>query len=325
MSRVDYNEIKERFYGFLQTWKSRNVAELDQYVLADVRCFMEQVEAYASGAQHSLYGVKDFVNDMVDTDVFHIRVANFACRISGDLAQQSGTAICRVAKFVDEDGIKASEFSAMFANEWVKTAEGWKMSEIRMDIVDKSGNFDEFFVNWHFEDGKAKWYQGIHLPVINGELDSPWLKIRDAEDVLSEEEKLLDMFYCYTFGIDTLNFEHVYPALAEDFVGIMDPWGQLDRRGFLSTMKMHRQPARHWTHSAVPESIEIDGDTAFMKLYRMAGHAQRKHPLVITRENVDTEHACARYDIYAKKEDGCWKLKRVEYYLGILEVGSYED
>ena len=213
----------------------------------------------------------------------------------------------------------------MFANEWKQTEDGWKMSEIRMDIVDKSGNYEDFFENWHFEDSKAKWYQGIHLPVINGELDSPWIKIPEAEDVLTEEEKLLDGFYRYTFGIDTLSFEHVWPVFADDFVAVMDPWGQLDRRGFLSTIKFHRQSARHWTHSVVPEKIEIDGEKAFLKLYRMAGHAQRNHPLTITRDNVDKEYACARYDIQARKEDGMWKVNRVEYYLGILEVGIYSD
>lgn len=325
MSREDYDQIQNHFHGFLNTWKTKNTKELEKYVMPDVKCFMEPVEAYTSGAQHSLYGVRDFVSDMAEPDVFHIRVANYACRMANGMAQQSATVICRVAKFVEENGIKASEFSAMFANEWKKTDDGWKMSEIRMDIVDKSGDYDEFFENWHFEDGKAKWYQGVHLPVICGELDSPWIKVPEAEDVLTEEEKLMDGFYRYTFGIDTLSFEHVWPVFADDFVAVMDPWGQLDKRGFLSTIKFHRQSARHWTHSVVPEKIEINGNEAYLRLYRMAGHAQRKHPLVITRENVDTEHACARYEIRARKEADGWKVTRVEYFLGILEVGPYQD
>ena len=128
----------------------------------------------------------------------------------------------------------------------------------------------------------------------------------------------MECFAHYAFGIDTLSFENLRPTFADDFVAIMAPWGAMDKRAFMTTLKYHRQPSRYWTHSVLPESIEIDGDTALVHAYRMAGHKQRNHPLTITAENVDTEHACARYEIQLRKEEGVWKVTRIEYYLGIL-------
>ncbi|MEY8345406.1 nuclear transport factor 2 family protein [Niallia circulans] len=324
MYREDYDEIRSTFEKFLGSWKTKDLDVLDECFVPDTKCYLSTVKDYSCGSQHSIYGIRNFVEDMAETDVFHIRICNYVSRIADNVGHQIATVICRVAKYGDNKEINSFEFSALFANGWIKTETGsWKMNEVRMDIVDYSGDFEDFSKNWYFEDKNAKWYQGVHLPVINGELDSPWNRIPHSEIVLSEEEKVMETFSRYAFGIDTISFENVSPIFSDDFVAVMAPWGNLDKRGFMSTIKYHRQPARYWTHSVVPEKIEINGDNAELRLYRMAGHKQRSHPIVITKENVDTEYACARYEVKMKKENGIWKLSRIEYFLGILEVGSY--
>lgn len=325
MSREIYDEIKNKFASFINTWKTREVDVLDGIVSGDTKCYLSTVKAYNTGDQHSLYGVKDFVLDMEQPDVFHTRICNYACRFDEIKAQQIATVVCRVAKYEGESEIKTFEFSALFANTWEKKADGWKISVLRMDIVDSSGDYEEFMDKWYFEDSHAKWYQGVHLPTINGELDSPWIMFPNCENVLTEEESLLECFAHYAFGIDTLAFENLRPTFTEDFVAVMPPWGNMDRRSFFTTLKYHRQPSRYWTHSVLPEKIEINGNDAKVWAYRMAGHKQRNHPLVITRDNVDSEYACARYEINVRKENGVWKVSRIEYYLGILEVGPYSD
>ena len=325
MSREIYDEIKGKFEKFIGTWKTRAVDDLDTIIAPDTKCYLSTVKAYNTGDQHSLYGVKDFIADMTVPDVFHSRICNYACRFDNHRAQQIATVVIRVAKYEGEQNIKVFEFSALFANTWELKEDGWKVTVMRMDIVDAGGDYDEFMEQWYFEDSHAKWFQGVHLPVINGELDSPWVMFPKCENVLTEEESLLECFAHYAYGIDTLAFENLRPTFTDDFVAVMAPWGNMDKRGFLTTLKYHRQPSRYWTHSVLPEKIEINGNEAKVWAYRMAGHKQRNHPLVITRDNVDTEHACARYEITARKEEGMWKVSRIEYYLGILEVGSYTD
>lgn len=325
MAREDYNQIRDKFAKYIEIWKTKKVEELEALVIPDAKCYMSIVKAYPCGSQHSIYGVRDFILDMAQTDEFHTRICNYAARFDENTAAQIATVVCRVAKYVGEDSLKSFEFSMMFANKWVKEGDDWKMSEIRMDMVDAGGDFEEFSEKWYMEDSHAKWFVGVHLPVINGELDSPWVLYPECENVLTEEEAILETFAHYAFGIDTLSFEHVRPCFAEDMVGVMAPWGTLDKRSFMTTMKYHRQPARYWTHSVLPESIEIKGNEAFVKAYRMAGHKQRNHPLVITKDNVNTEHACARYEMRLRKENNQWKITRIEYFLGILDIGPYTE
>ena len=116
-----------------------------------------------------------------------ITCCNYVCRLNGFDAQQSFVAVAHTVKFVGEE-IRTLEFSAFFNNSWKKVEDEWKISEMRMDIVDYFGDYEEFLDSWYYEDPKAKWYPGIHLPVIQGEMDSPWVRIPDAEDILSDEE-----------------------------------------------------------------------------------------------------------------------------------------
>lgn len=324
MARKDYDEIKQKFQILLELWKKGTVEGLEELVKEDAKCHFSTVKEYVDGSQHSIYGMRNFILDTPKTDAFHIEMCNYACRLSGDKAQQSVVAVCRAAKYVEEK-LESAEFSCQFVNRWEKEKEFWKITELRMDIVDYKGDFKEFEEAWYFEDAKAKWFVGVHLPTIQGEMDSPWKCIPDAEDVLTEEEKIMDTFTKYAYGIDTLSFAHVDEAMSEKLVVNMPPWGTMDKRGFLTTIKYHRQPARYWTHSAKLESMNIAGNKCSLRLYRLAGHRQRKHDIVINKDNVNQEFACARYEVEMEKEGKLWKITKLYYYLGILELGEYEN
>ena len=324
MPRKDYDEIKTKFQAFLNLWKKGVTEGLEALVIADAKCNLSTVRDYSDGSQHSIYGVRNFILDTPKADVFHITACNYVCRLGYGKAQQSAVTVCRASKYEGET-VKSFEFSCLFVNSWVQTEDGWKISQLRMDIVDSKGDYKEFEEAWYYEEPKAKWFVGVHLPVVQGEMDSPWRCIPDAEDVLTEEEKVLDVFNRYAYGIDTLAFSHVDETMSERIVVNMAPWGTMDKRGFLTTLKYHRQPSRYWTHSAKPELIQMDEDKCILKLYRMAGHRQRNHEVVIDASNINEEYACARYEVEMEKEEGIWKITKLYYYLGILNLGEYED
>lgn len=324
MARKDYDEIRANFERFLQMWKNGDPTGVEEIVTATAKCNLSTVKEYTDGSQHSVYGVRNFILDTPKTDVFHYEICNYVCRIAGDKAQQSAVAVCRASN-LDGEQVRNFEMSAFFVNTWVRTEEGWKIDILRMDIVDSRGDIPEFETAWYFEEPKAKWFPGVHLPVIQGEMDSPWRCIPEAEDVLTEEEKVLEAFSRYAYGIDTLAFSNVDAAMSEKIVVNMAPWGTMDKRGFLTTLKYHRQPSRYWTHSVKPESVIIDGDSCSLRLFRMAGHRQRAHEVEIGRDNLDHEYACARYEVEMEKENGSWRVTKLYYYLGIVDLGEYEN
>lgn len=194
-----------------------------------------------------------------------------------------------------------------------------------MDILDNGGNFEQFRDGWYMEDTKPQTWPGVHYPCICGELESPWHRIPEAEDVWTEEEKVYEAFVRYAFAIDNLVFGELDKAATDDVIANIAPWGAMDKRTWITSLKYHRQRERQWGHPTKIKSIEVQGNTAKMELYRMAGHKQRNHPYLYTGENIDTEHACAFYKIECRKENGDWKISRCDYYLGIVELGKYPE
>ncbi|MFQ9514388.1 MAG: nuclear transport factor 2 family protein [Eubacterium sp.] len=326
MPRKDYDEIKEKFKVFVSTWKSRKVELLDRFIDDEIICYMSIVKAYADGSQHSRSGVKNFVIDFPKSDNMHTRICNFVCRVNGDEAMQSADVVIEAMKF-DKGSNEANTFegTAMFVTHWRKQKDKWIMDELRMDLCSHENNLDTFKENWYFDEPLAKYYDGVHFPCIQGEYDSPWKRIPDAEDLLTEEEKIQEAFAKYNFGVDNLMFNHVYDVLSEDLVAQMPPWGPMNKRHYLECLKFHRQKDRYWAHPVKVKEIDMRDDYAVLHLYRMAGHRQRNHPYVFTKKNQNIEHACGRYVLHFKKENGEWKICKWNYYLGVIELGEYTE
>lgn len=328
MSRKHYDEIKEKFGVFVGTWKSREVNLLDGIIDKEVICHVSTSKSYAIGAQHSLFGVKNFVLDIPESEVFHHKIFNFTCRISGDEAHQYAYVVCLAAVFQENrEEALSFEFTAMLSNHWVKKETGWYITEIRMDILGHGGDLPSFTEAWYFESQKPSYYYyGKHERCINGELDSPWNRIPVAEDnELSEEEMIMDIYAKYAYGNDQFAWDHVCDILTEDTMFATAPWGPCDKRQRLEAIKLHRQKEHMWAHPVKPESIVIDGNKAYVKLFRMSGHRQRNHPYRFTRENIDIEHACSRMDVEFRKEEGIWKICKWNGYLGIVEIGPCSE
>ena len=322
--RQDYDEIKNKFGVFISIWKNRQIYLFENIVDPEVLCFLSIVKEYPCGSQHSSFGIKNFIQDIPRSDIFHSRICNFVCRIFATKASQYSAVTCFAASNVD-DQIKTFEFTAIFSNIWEKKENGWVITEIRMDIVKHGGNFEEFYSLWYFEDTSLKWSSGMHYPRISGEFDSPWKIIPVSEDVLNEEEKILETLAKYNFGVDHLAFSHVESVLANDFLGDMPPWGPMNKRHYIECLKFHRQKDLYWAHPVKPLTLMYKDNMAFLKSYRMAGHNQRNHSYEYTKENLNIEHACGRYELVFQKEDGIWKIKKWNYYLGLIELDEFID
>lgn len=322
MKREDYLEVKEVFQTFINAWSSADTSKLSECFTAECACHLSTVKKYPCGSQHGLLGISDFIAKQPQSDFFYITPCNYVARLKAEEAQQSAILVCR-AGVLEADSVRVIEFSALCCNHWIKTEDGWRINEYKMDITECSGDYTEFSETWYFENPELMYYHGIHLPVISGELDSPWYHIPQEEDVKTEEEKILESFSRYAYGIDTLNFTQLPEVLSEDIVVNMAPWGAMDQREFMQTLKFKRQAGRYWNHPAVLDTIQISENTATLKLHRMAGHRQSVMPIMFTKENYDTQYADARYEIKMIKEGGIWKILRMDYFLGTIQLGKF--
>ena len=322
MTREDYEKIREQFSLFVTCWKEKNTEDLKKCFIPEVKCYMGTCKDSSDGGRHSRNGVEGFVKEVPKCSHIHMEIHNFVCRAYKDRARMSAIVTGAAA---GQGEWRTCEFSFLFSNELIRTEETWKFSELRFDLTEARGDFQEFMEPWYQGDAKAHWFQGVHLPMISGELDSPWTCVPECECVLTEEEQIEEAFARYAFGIDTVSFQNLDEVFSENLVINMAPFGSMDKRTAMQTLKIHRQPDKYWIHPIKPESITIKGEEATARFYRMGGHRQRSNPLVLTPENIDHEFACARYEIKAKKEQGRWKLARMDYFLGLLDLGMYEE
>ncbi|MBO0410466.1 hypothetical protein JZO81_05335 [Enterococcus hulanensis] len=322
--RENYDEIKKKFTTFMCAWSDPENTDLSQIITDDILCNLSVVKAYSDGAQHSRVGVESFLKHFPQKEFLYWRICNFVCRTSEDQAQQSAVVPCRALQTKQDEEVKFCEFTVLFANHWQKHSGSWWLQELRMDVVKHSGDLETIEEEWFFEEGKPGYRQGIHLPCIVGELDSPWARIKFSDTVLTEEEQIQEVVAKHNFGLDHLIFDYTADTLHEDFHTMNSNFGGMDKRFCINVEKYHRQSNRHWVHPYLLSNIEIRGDDATLDFYRMAGHSQRKQPYIFTLDNMHMEYACAKGSFRMIKQLGEWQIISMNYYLGIYELGEYE-
>ncbi len=316
MIRKDYDAVHNLMLQFTKDWNSRNINSLCDYIRDDVKFYVSTYKAYPDGGRHGLNGVQNFVNELPETSYLRMDLYNFLAGGEGNESCATGI-ICGTAASKEE--WKTCQFVFQIAASFRKYSDSWYFTEIRMDLSDCSGNFEELVDTWYMGEPKAYWYEGVHLPTISGELDGI-KKFPSSENELTDEEQIQAVFARYAFGIDSVAFDYVKEVTSDELLINMEPFGTMDKRAALQTLKLHRCKDKFWTHPGLFKAIDIKDDTANVSVYRMAGHRQRTNPLILTQENIDKLHACARYEIKMRKENGFWKLTRMDYYLGILTV-----
>ena len=264
--RNDYNAIKQKFELFIADWQTGKIDRLPELVKKDVRAYFsivnnEQpigletagVKSEPDGAQHSIFGVKDFILDTPKTDKVEYQICNYVCRMNGNIAQQAAEIACIASNM---DG-KYFKYVAIFCNTWSKEKEGWLINEIHMDLKhEDSPLLNEFAKVGYFEEPLAVLTSSVHLPCIFPELDSPYFKIRNAEDVLSEEEKVMDCFNRFNYGIDWIVFKDVKDMLADDF-------RNEEKHHYIAYTKFARQRYRYSSNAYTFKSLKIDEDKAY--------------------------------------------------------------
>jgi hypothetical protein len=324
MSRADYDEIKEKFGQFAKGIKEYN----ENLVLEHV---FEQAEVKISTFfqnKNDISVLSDFVLTYPKCDVFQMAIYNYACRIHENEAQQIGYLICESLNYVKgKQEMDVFYYAIMTACHWIKEDQGWKMSEVHMDVFPFYGNLKEYFSKtWYFANNLASDEEGVQLPAIEGEYDSPWLRISEAEDVLSDEEKIAESQAMCFFGMDYLLVDHRLNSYSKKLSTHSSRFGEYEgARAIIAPLRYKRLKDRYWCHPFRFENFRFNEDHTWCKVdvCRVFGWAQRNHEYVWTCENVNTEHMCCDGYFEFVLEDGSWKWAYGVNVLGIYETGDY--
>lgn len=332
MPRVDYDTIKKQVAEFVSTWRSHDTGILDQLFYEDV----SSIISVAPGSNYGwdrLEGVRKFVETYPRTDYLQMSIYNFACRLWGEEAHQSAIVICESEKCVEgQEALDVLYYSVQIVTHWIKKDGVWKASELRLDVNPYTRTsdaiYDYFCKTWHFGNQKAYPIEGQRTPAVVGELDSPWIRMPQAEDVLTEIEQIKDCANQMYFGADYLIQDQRLAMRSRHLFTNSERYG-LDegRRKVVSDMRYKRQKVRYWCHPFryIDATFNEDHTRCRINFNRVFGWEQRNHEYVWTKENVNTEHHCMVGVYEFIREDGIWKLSMAQAKLGLHETGPYSE
>lgn len=324
MSRKDYEEIKEKFALFVQTWKTREVSLLDDLFFKNVRCYLSTSKKMPNGSQDSIFGVRDFINDFPRTDILHLKIYDFVCKENGKDAQQYAEVHCVALDGLEEEKevLDSFEFVCLTSVHWKFNGRHWKISCLKMDVAPFHGNLrTKFSGSWYLQDSVGL----IDSPRNNcivGELDAPWYAIDDPNDDLTEIEKVKEVMAKYAYGEDQNVFSYCYDAYSDYYAcgGILTSCEK--KIEWITSIKNKRMKDRYWMHPFKFIDIQIEGDRAYAIAERPCGHRQRIKEYIWTKDNADIEYSCGKMNLEFKKEKD-WKLVYAEYYLGLFQGEQY--
>ena len=256
--RKDYDSIKQKFELFFDLWKTGKTEEVESLVTKEVHAYFSTVHN-KEGNMHTVFGVKTFLMTIPATENMDYEICNYICRINGDKAQQAA----EVAVCAYNSAEEYFKYVATFSNSWIKVNDNWVMEEIRVDIKDYPSPLRDYFAEkWHFENELASLTATVHLPCIFPDIDTPYFRIKEAEDVLTEEEKAIECFSKFNYGIDWIIFTYCRDTMDENF--------ENDTRvHFVQKTKFARQRFRYWCSPYKVENVEVNGDKARLTVNSM--------------------------------------------------------
>lgn len=315
--RNDYQEIRTAFNTFIKAWETGKFELLDDIVSADV-----SAEFSIFGECHSRENVKGKLKERPSYTYTRFETGNFVALIEGCHAYQSG---CVIGMFADDSGdnYRYYQWGGNFCNVFTYLDGRWMITDIKFDLQDDIG--DRTLVEqWTPINDRLGWYTGVPLPVISGEIDVPWYKCSNRENIGTEEEQIEELYYRYALGIDCNTFRLLEDVFSESLVMNMYPFGVMNKRTFIATLKVHRQAyTRRWHHVGYFKSIQIHDNTADCILYR--NEPYRNWPLVMSKSLENKQIVAAHYDMKAiKEEDGKWRICKFDYFHGPFITGSFD-
>lgn len=330
----DYFQIKEKFSGFVKSWETGKVEDIDAYVLADVVAYFSIFGPFALSRETLKSNLKQRTHEVTYA---RFEILNYVCLIEGERAQVASDMNGLMSD--DTDGVYSHYgFNGAFVVSFVKKEIGWRMSEIKFDLRvddaeilgrDKNGAFcltqgtgDLSFVkNWLPIQHEPGWREGCRLPAISAEYDAPWYVIKNPENIGTDEEQIEELFYRYCFAIDNDCFQLFDAVFTDDCTVTMLPFGYLNKRALTDILKVNRSGSRRCLHMGKPSRIVVNGDKAEIEMWHKVP-ADLIAPYKLTKENEQEDFITSRWFLHAVKEEGKWRYSRMDCVAGVFKVSD---
>lgn len=267
-------------------------------------------------ANISLWGetrtAEDFLSEMdlgeLAVSQQKVMATNVAVRYRGDQAQQSAIVMVLLGVGPGPADFHMVMLGGRLTASWVRDGEQWKIAELRYDHEFQTGN-TAFVAAWSLMDYQV---YGGHRLAIAAELDSPWVRFPDPDNDFTEEERLVDGYLRYTWGLDTTDIPMVLSAVTHDISASM-PHGEFtSNRDFAYYMRFLGHKEAKMQHAGRIASWEFTGkDTAKLFIHRIEPH--RMGTKALHAGNFRDTWYSGIHDFDMRKVAGEWQIAKMVF------------
>lgn len=304
--------IRENFGVFIQGLENNDSAGFDDILSADCRMISEtlgEVEG-AEKIKESLCWKGPRL------DFGRYRIYNNCIFREGAKALQSAYVVATVG-VKEKHYLHWFSFGGHYLLFWQKMNMDWRLKEIRYCHDMECGN-TAFAIGWQLID-YDKW-NGYDRHPIDSKKEAPWRVMQDQSD-WSEEEKIIDLYNRYAWGIDENDFEITASVMMEDIYTNIPGNSFYGKERLLQMLKAKRQKENTMSHVGKIAGLQVDGEKAAMRIWRYEPH--RIGTKFIHAGNMDTMFYSVDYLWHLKKVKGEWKVSEIDYNIGVF--GEKDD
>lgn len=321
--------IFQTFCAFIEAWRDDDREALKSCLSSDVLADISMT-GHHEGIDNVCRALKWPGPKM---DIRRITINSFIARSHNGIGQQSAYTQHIYAQ-EDEENVYPFTFGGQFCNSFVKRDGHWKISHIRFDLCYEDGN--NYFV-------KGKWRlmdYGIlygHLPMINPELEAPWIVIPVDSEPLSDEEEIFELEYRNNIGMDGGAFHLSHEIFSDEIflnysahqnvnknystVSDGDYYG---RKAAINYFKGKQHKEARLQHIVAMAELIFNEDRTQARAYMLRSEYNRTKHHIFNKKTIHSQPLSAIHEIDAICENGVWKMKRMSYY-PIMEFIPMDD
>jgi hypothetical protein len=304
------DKLLEALEALRRTWANESTALPSDLFSADMQYFSSH-RGGAAGREAATTLIRD---DFAGWEHVGIVVTNPVAKADDRLGV--------VAAYLLFEGSRAGnaiQFGGMIVMESERDGDSIHVTTVRIQINWINGELNGERValaGWTLPTGRH-WQPGDPEAAIVSEIDAPWHRVPASSLAATNEQAVAEAWYTYAWGLDMADYALFGECFTEDASALLPPMGDLQgRRSLAGTLKAFRMPWPWIQHYGVPLDIQVDreGETASLVIGRLIPGQTR------TPEGVPLFGA--HYQIRAARAQGCWRIRRMEYYAGWVTAAS---
>jgi hypothetical protein len=298
--------LLEALDALRSTWENESEALPSDLFSADMQYFSSHRGA-AAGRQAATTLIRD---DFAGWEHAGIVVTNPVAQADDRLGV--------VAAYLLGEGSRAGNaigLGGMIVMECARDGDSIRVTTVRIQINWIDGERSAL-AGWTLPAGRH-WQPGDPEAAIVSEIDAPWHRVPASSLALTDEQAVAEAWYTYAWGLDMADNALFGACFTEDASALLPPMGDLQgRRSLAGTLKAFRMPWPWIQHYGVPLDIQVDraGETASLVIGRLIPGQTR------TPEGLPLFGA--HYRIRAARVEGCWRIRRMEYYTGWVTAAA---